>query len=682
MSNLSKKGKTSSLLILTILALSAISAFVSRKTVEASGETKLAVLPKANEFFTNTTLPGTVFTINITVINVTDLQNWQIKLKWDPTLLNFSKIWLPKDHVFSPIDQSINPTAPGARAMITAGPIVDYAAGTVTYGCTYINVDPYPYWTFNGTGTLCQVNLTILTPPVPPPVSCDLELINIPDDTFLLNGRMMDITFTPEASSFSYTDTLKVTLTPSGTIYVEVGESVTFTASASGGVPPYNYSWFVNDVKVPGAESETFVFQASSSGRYNIKVVVTDDLGYNATATAVVQTRPLSVVLEPSSTAVDVGFSKTFTATVTGGKKPYDYTWYLIYPNNTEVEVTEAKGQASCTITFTEVGTNKVKVNVTDAEGKWDIKTSIVFVYPTPTTTVKIIPETVTFYTNQTIIGEKIVFNVTVQDVEQLYNWQIKVTWDPELLNFSNIIIPEDHVFAGAEEAGKALYYAGPVIEPGSLVYGCTITEDLPYWTFNGTGVLCQIELEIIRQPSAPQSSCTIGLAEKYDTTFLEAWIPPGQNIPFNIENATYNYVLVERVRHSLLGYTVETYSNAIILANSVTQSEGKTAINFNVYGAPGTSAFVNVTIPKALLTDSWVIYLNGVDKTSDAQITEDATNTYVYIEFVFASTVNVEIEGSWIVPELPNVYLLTAILLISAASTVFLTNKRSPHKK
>jgi hypothetical protein len=678
MSNLLKQKTVLALAICAIITVSLISMFAPRILVNAVYGTELVILPGANEFFTNTTLPGTVFTINVTVINVTDLQNWQIKLGWDPTLLNFSSIWLPRDHVFSSIDNAINPSAPGARAMITAGPMVD-PTGTVTYGCTYINVYPYPYWTFNGTGTLCQMNFTILAPPTPPPVSCSLQLLGIPDDTFLLNGRMVDIEFTTEDGTFSYTDSLKVTLNPSGTVYAAVGENVTFTASATDGVPPYNYSWFVNDMIISEVENETFTFHVDASGRYNIRVNVTDALGFNASATATVQTIALQVILEPSSVAIDVGSSQTFTATASGGKKPYNYTWYVKYPNNTEVEITEAEGQASCTITFIVNGTHSVKVNVTDAEGTVVTKISTVYVYPPPTTTVKLTPDTATFYTNQTIIGEKIVFNVTVQDVENLYNWQIKITWDPELLNFSDITLPDDHVFAGAVDAGKTITTVGPVIELGSVIYGCTITEDQPYWTFNGTGILCQIELEIIRQPYAPQSSCTIGLTEKYTNTFMVDWVPPEHNIPFNVENATYSYVLIEHVLHSVLGQTVETYSNATVPANSVVQSDGKTAINFTVYGAPGTSAFVNITIPKTLLRDSWAVYLNGVNKTSEAIITEDVDNTYVYIEFAFTSAVVMEIQGSWIVPEFSGIFM---VVLLAALFVTVVLSKFSIRKK
>jgi len=36
---------------------------------------------------------------------------------------------------------------------------------------------------------------------------------------------------------------------------IVVGQSVAFTSTVSGGYPPYNYQWYLNDVAVSGATS-------------------------------------------------------------------------------------------------------------------------------------------------------------------------------------------------------------------------------------------------------------------------------------------------------------------------------------------------------------------------------------------------------------------------------------------
>jgi len=84
---------------------------------------------------------------------------------------------------------------------------------------------------------------------------------------------------------FEYLPPLSVSVSPpSATIYL--GESVTFTASPSGGVAPYSYQWYVNNDPVPGATSETWTFTPSAAGTYYVHVVVTDSENQTAQSSA------------------------------------------------------------------------------------------------------------------------------------------------------------------------------------------------------------------------------------------------------------------------------------------------------------------------------------------------------------------------------------------------------------
>lgn len=103
-----------------------------------------------------------------------------------------------------------------------------------------------------------------------------------------------------------------------------------------------------------------------------------------------------------------------------------------------------------------------------------------------PSTTVTVDPETIT-------VGEEGVppptdsfkVNVTVHDVENLYGWQIKLYFDPAILNCTAAEYPADHVFAG-----KQFMPVNAVIKNDSVLFGATLYgEDV----FNGTGTLCQI---------------------------------------------------------------------------------------------------------------------------------------------------------------------------------------------
>jgi len=652
---ISRKIKvTSILLLLTALTISTLSTLTPKINAPVYA-TKLKIVPSTNTFYINETLPGETFAVNVTVENVTRLSAWQVNITWDQSLLDYVNIMQPADNVFAGAPQ------------VAAGPVSE--PGSVVYGSTLTDLS----YNYTGNGTLCKLELEIL--PNIPPVSCNLTFVNIRVDTFLLNDLGLDIMFNWEDGTFEYLGTYtppSVTLSPSGTTLINVGENVTFTATISHGLPPYTIRWYLNSAPVSGADNLTsWEFHFASSGTYTIRVNVTDNVANSAVATAYVTTRSLSAGITPSDISVDLGGTLQFTATASGGTPPYTYKWYVKYPNGTEIGPKNI-GLTAWSVVFNETGTHKVKVSVTDSELTTKNATSTVHVLPTPTTDLLLTPSENTYYTNMTKIGDQVIINVTVQNVALLGGWQVNLTWDPNLLDYVTIGLPSNHVFAG-----KAYTPVGPVVGDGTVIFGLQLNDPIS-WNFTGTGILCQLKLGVARQPVLPQSSCTIGLVNKYvDTVLLDV---DGYTIPSTISNATYTYVLVEHVTHLVSDNIVETYSNAIILTNSVIPSD--TAINFTVYGASGTTAFVNVTIPKTLLRaegSPWIVYLNGTDVTSTTTITSDADNTYVYLEFAFTSPVTIKIQGSWIIPEFGNILL---IVLFMASLMAVVLAKTSIRKK
>jgi len=594
--------------------------------------TKMEIRPAQNTLYANTTSPGSVFIINATVVNVTDLQMWQLKLAWDPTLLNFSRIWLPSDHVF----------AASGKSMITPPPTVEL--GNVTWGCTYMNS---PYWTFNGTGTLCQIELKILTPPVSLPVTCNLTLAELGYATYLVNGAGYDISFTAENGQFTYIDELSVSINPTSKD-VNPGGNATFTASVSKGALPYKYQWYFKypngtEVEVVSAENQTswVCYSINETGIHWVTVMVTDKANTRVNVSATIRISPLLIALSPSLPIVDVNTAVTFAVTITGDSPPYNIQWYR---NSTEVP--SLTNETIVQFNFTQVGRETIKVAVTDSAliNRSD-QTDVIVLSPA-TTQLEIIPDPATFYTNMTRVGDRISVNVTVVDVNELESWQIRFTWDPTLLEYSQTLLPFDHAFSGAVAAGKALIIPPPIVGSGYVIFNCTIDNDEPYWMFNGTGTLCQIELETLIQP-APTSSCVLSLVEKYSNNGTSLSKLHSEAVSFAIANATYNYILISHVSHSILGFIVETYSNVSILEQSVTANVTEKSIQFNAYGATGTGAYVNVTVPKELLVGPYTVFVNNSLVT--AQITEDVDNVSVYVEFEFSSACTIKIRGTLI---------------------------------
>ncbi|MEM2125565.1 MAG: LamG-like jellyroll fold domain-containing protein, partial [Candidatus Methanosuratincola sp.] len=121
-----------------------------------------------------------------------------------------------------------------------------------------------------------------------------------------------------------------VSISPESAV-MDVGQSKEFASSISGGTAPYSYQWYLDGAAVSGANSQTWVFTPASLARYNIYLKVTDAVGVTALSSTVevnVNEAP-SVSISPESAVMDVGQSKEFASSISGGTAPYSYQWYL-----------------------------------------------------------------------------------------------------------------------------------------------------------------------------------------------------------------------------------------------------------------------------------------------------------------------------------------------------------------
>src|SRR3989454_1034843 len=121
--------------------------------------------------------------------------------------------------------------------------------------------------------------------------------------------------------------TASFTYTPSNPT---AGQTVSFTGSASGGTPPYGYSWTFGDGGTALGSSVTHSYQAA--GSYNVVLTVTDAARQTAnSAHAVTASNPppqvltASFVYAPASPLV--GQQVTFIASANGGTAPYSFSW-------------------------------------------------------------------------------------------------------------------------------------------------------------------------------------------------------------------------------------------------------------------------------------------------------------------------------------------------------------------
>ena len=154
--------------------------------------------------------------------------------------------------------------------------------------------------------------------------------------TWSFELQMTDATETIATSS-----AISVLVNPAPSVIVspsswtmDIGQSKTFTATASGGSGTYtSYQWYVGGIAQSGATASTFNYSPASSGSHPITATVTDSLAATSAqspaATVTVNASPTLSIAPVGPLTIDIGQVQVFTATASGGSGSLSYQWYL-----------------------------------------------------------------------------------------------------------------------------------------------------------------------------------------------------------------------------------------------------------------------------------------------------------------------------------------------------------------
>ena len=234
--------------------------------------------------------------------------------------------------------------------------------------------------------------------------------------SWTLNGKVVstsqDFSYS-FASSGSYTLTVTITdsvgKTTSATVTVtinsnpvisasssqnptDVGNSVTFKSSLTGGTGSDTYTWTINGIQESTASAFSYSF--NDTGTYYVNVTVTDSDGHSSSYSIkeVVNPDP-SASIAVNHNPVDVGIEVNFTSSINGGTGPYNYTWTINGDNYYA---------SSVLYTFASAGTYTISLEITDANGNTATDSISEVVNPGPTVSISVEYNTVDQSANDT----------------------------------------------------------------------------------------------------------------------------------------------------------------------------------------------------------------------------------------------------------------------------------------
>jgi len=244
--------------------------------------------------------------------------------------------------------------------------------------------------------------------------------------------------------------------------------------------------------------------------------------------------------------------------------------------------------------------------------------------------------------------------NVEYYPISELYQRSVNRTLD--LLNFTQYIfdnIPDPEV-RGA--AGQLLYqFTEPERNP--ILFKATGSQ---HKYSNGLSVFFPGNITIYNRIKKLYQDTAFASATRWDE-FLEQFYY-SSTFTINVNDTTFS---------------VNVFSNSTVLDFNFNKEEKQ--ITFNITGPEGTTGYCNVTIPKALLKAepywNWTILLNGVNITQYATILENENYTFIYFTYIH-TTKNVQIIGTWVVPEFSSAMILPIFMILTVLSAVFVKRK------
>jgi hypothetical protein len=283
---------------------------------------------------------------------------------------------------------------------------------------------------------------------------------------------------------------------------------------------------------------------------------------------------------------------------------------------------------------------------------------------------------------NTATVGTSFVVNVTVANITGLLGAQFTLSWNTTLLTCTKLteilyhtVTPEDSwsniwsIKSSINKTGGYANYAQTFQDSSLAIEGGYAPVNITTANYPPEGKLALASLTFnvtAVPPTNKYYECNLTLS---DVIMGDGGIPAVQIPTTNVDAHYIIYGPPETLSHSVVKdsttYKVTTVSNASVVQGSMTYIQNY-KISLNVTGAEGTTAYVNVTIPKNLVdlanpTDAWNVTVDGTPATPT--VTENATHTFLYFT-TSLSTKTVTIVGT--IPEFPTLMVIPLLMIVT----------------
>jgi PKD repeat protein len=443
---------------------------------------------------------------------------------------------------------------------------------------------------------------------------------NYPDDSFLMKTDFTYIpfisqNFTVTVAAKTATPVASFSYTPS---HPKANQTVSFDASSS--FDPdgsiVSYKWDFGDDNVSIVTSATINHTYISNNAYNVALTVFDNDGFNSSTVNIIM---IGEIPSPHFSYEPLNPYRGNTTTFNASQSFDSDGSISLYVWDFADGTNQTTSEPAVTHVFVENGVFTVRLTVFDNDGLHNSTTKQVFVGKAPIAEFALSPE-------NPLPDEEIIFDASLS--YDLDGQIVHVAWDFGDWNVTEVDVasPVDLVVAHTYVGQGGIYSVNLTVFDNDGLYTPTVHD---------------VNVTIIMHP---------GYQGYRSIMFNLVW------------------------EHTV--YKVPLSGNSTVTHFNFNQSLAQ--IRFEVSGETGTAGYCNVTIPKTLLRGNpWIVKVDGEPWTYS--LLENSSHYFIYFNYTHASTLQVTIQGTWVVPEFPPTVILPLFMLLT---TLFLAITRKKIKR